>query len=802
MLVAPAGYGKTTLAHEWLDSKQAAWYRGNPASADVAALAVGVARAAAKVVPEAGERMVQRLRATDRPEEDAGILAEMLTEDLAAWPKDAWLAIDDYQFAMDSPAPEEFLNLLTELPQLRMLITSRRRPPWATARRRIYGELAEIDRTILAMTDEEALSLLGTEEAETPEFLSSTQGWPALIGLAALSRSRPLAGYPGASSPDDYFAEELFEAASPDLKGRLCDLALAPTERLIEHLFNGPTATKLLDEGVRLGFLSKQESSYELHPALRDFLVKRARERTDHSDRVKSIGAALLKAHAWDEAFAVAQEHGSTQLLLHLVERAAEPLLAEGRLTTLERWLNYAGDTRIADPILDYAEAEVAFRNASHTKAEVLGTRAAAGLGRTHRLTSRAYARAGHSAFLTGNLEIASSLLSKALESAHTRRDMREALWGQFLCAVEGERADGPALLDQFAEAVNRHPGDLIRIKTGEIILAVRGLREVSPDLLSSIHLADNVNDCLSESSFLNGWMGLAGYLGRYREALEMSSRQRKLIEDFRLDFVLPHLYLREATAYRGLRRFRECRVALDKAEGAGVEPGDGGLMSSVVIARALCELQQARPQVALELLEGQSTERLSPSWTGEFLACRALVLAVAGQKDAALKTADEADSVTLAVEARGLSAFTRAVVNCSQTDVDEKPSVQRAYQQAVSAHNIDGLVCAYRAYPPLLEKIWRYCDRSEFLMDAVERADDTSLARSARLPVVPTRVGAGALSPREHEILDLLRQGLTNAEIAQTLFLSVGTVKVHVRHIFDKLGVRTRTEAAAVTLD
>ena len=83
LLVAPAGYGKTTLAHEWLDSKRAAWYRGTPASADVAALAVGLAAAAAEIVPGAGERMRQRLRAADRPDEDVGVLAEMLAEDLA-----------------------------------------------------------------------------------------------------------------------------------------------------------------------------------------------------------------------------------------------------------------------------------------------------------------------------------------------------------------------------------------------------------------------------------------------------------------------------------------------------------------------------------------------------------------------------------------------------------------------------------------------------------------------------------------------------------------------------------------------
>ena len=52
-------------------------------------------------------------------------------------------------------------------------------------------------------------------------------------------------------------------------------------------------------------------------------------------------------------------------------------------------------------------------------------------------------------------------------------------------------------------------------------------------------------------------------------------------------------------------------------------------------------------------------------------------------------------------------------------------------------------------------------------------------------------------LSEREIEVLRLLAQGLTNKDIAQTLCLSVLTVKTHLHHIFGKLGVRSRTEAA-----
>jgi hypothetical protein len=311
-------------------------------------------------------------------------------------------------------------------------------------------------------------------------------------------------------------------------------------------------------------------------------------------------------------------------------------------------------------------------------------------------------------------------------------------LWGQFLCAVDGERPDASALLDQFADAVDRHPSDVTRIKTGEIFLALRGLRQISTDLLNAIHLADHINDCFSESSFLNVWMGLAIYFGSYGEALAIGNRQRALIENFRLEFVLPHLYLREATAHRGQRRFRDCRTALDKAEAeaSGAEPRDEGITTSVIIARALSELQQGRPAMALELVSRPLGEGLSPSLAGEYLGSRALVLAAAGHEDEALEEADAADSATIAIEARGLSAFARAIADCRRGSSGEEGSVRRAHQRAALTHNVDGLVTAYRSYPSLLEKLWGYCDEKAFLLEAVDRGGDSSLARAAKLPV------------------------------------------------------------------
>ena len=54
-----------------------------------------------------------------------------------------------------------------------------------------------------------------------------------------------------------------------------------------------------------------------------------------------------------------------------------------------------------------------------------------------------------------------------------------------------------------------------------------------------------------------------------------------------------------------------------------------------------------------------------------------------------------------------------------------------------------------------------------------------------------------GGLTRRERQVLRLLSEGMTNDEIAARLFIARSTAKVHVRHIFEKLGVRTRLQAA-----
>ena len=96
-------------------------------------------------------------------------------------------------------------------------------------------------------------------------------------------------------------------------------------------------------------------------------------------------------------------------------------------------------------------------------------------------------------------------------------------------------------------------------------------------------------------------------------------------------------------------------------------------------------------------------------------------------------------------------------------------------------AHAAAAVLCAR----PLLDDI-----------EALARRARVRLARPERVRPAPARDDAG-LSDRESDVLVLLAAGLTNRQIAERLFISQKTVGTHVGHIFEKLGVHTRVEAA-----
>ena len=77
----------------------------------------------------------------------------------------------------------------------------------------------------------------------------------------------------------------------------------------------------------------------------------------------------------------------------------------------------------------------------------------------------------------------------------------------------------------------------------------------------------------------------------------------------------------------------------------------------------------------------------------------------------------------------------------------------------------------------------------------------DHAIARVLDLDNHAASRASFSLTPREFEVLRLLATGMTDPEIADTLFISVRTVEHHVASVFRKLGVHTRTAATSTAI-
>jgi DNA-binding CsgD family transcriptional regulator len=182
------------------------------------------------------------------------------------------------------------------------------------------------------------------------------------------------------------------------------------------------------------------------------------------------------------------------------------------------------------------------------------------------------------------------------------------------------------------------------------------------------------------------------------------------------------------------------------------------------------------------------------PSMRGEVEGSRALALASLGRLIEAKALADQARRSTRGVEAHQLANATDCVVAVKSRAEGLADTCGRVLADAFSSGALEPLVTAYRCNIEVLSALAAVPANRELVVFLLRRSGDEALAAAVGSSPEGLLDPASALSPREREVHALVIQGLSNAEIARQLFISESTVKVHVHHIFDKLGVRSRT--------
>ena len=147
------------------------------------------------------------------------------------------------------------------------------------------------------MTPDEGAEVLADHIGEAPGLVALAEGWPAVIGLAALAEGFELPTDSVEEALYDYFAEELYQVAAPPVQSGLCKLALAPSiTRSVGEAVLGNDLQDVLDAGFHLGFLSSvHRGTGEMHPLVRRFLETKLLERSDSAVAITRIGHFFIE---------------------------------------------------------------------------------------------------------------------------------------------------------------------------------------------------------------------------------------------------------------------------------------------------------------------------------------------------------------------------------------------------------------------------------------------------------------------------------------------------------------------------
>jgi DNA-binding NarL/FixJ family response regulator len=282
---------------------------------------------------------------------------------------------------------------------------------------------------------------------------------------------------------------------------------------------------------------------------------------------------------------------------------------------------------------------------------------------------------------------------------------------------------------------------------------------------------------------------------------LQIGERELHDAEASGLEWVRPHALEIKALAQLGLRNFDAALSTLTDAHSLATAQANLHSQVSSVLLSARVFLSRGEKERAIQVLSTDWDRNASRGLEGEYLATKALALACNDESRAALTNLRASEAITDQIDGRVLRSFVRAIIAHRRSDVNADELLEHSIAEARSTGNVDAFVSAYRAEPSLLERVGTLPSAHATAIRRVVCAVDRQLAERAGFEVSRDRLRSKheLLTPREEDVFDLLRQGLTNREIARSLWIEESTVKVHVRHILRKLGVRSRTEAAGL---
>ena len=363
-VVAPPGYGKTTLLSQWAerDGRAFAWVSADEGDNDPKVLLSYVAEALNAVEP-INRRVFDALASP--VSSVPGSVVPRLGAAFSSMTSPVMLLVDDVHTLHNQECRAALSVLADHVPAgSRLALAGRAEPPLRVARLRAEGRILEIGPEDLALTLDEASSLLRNAGValgadEVAELHRRTEGWPAGLYLAALylREGGPLASAAVSFGGEDRLVSEYMESeflARISRRQRVFLTRTAVLERmsgpLCEAVLDLPgsaaTLTELARSNLLLVPLDRRGEWYRYHHLFRDMLLAEL-----HRLEPGLIPVLRRRAAAWylqndlpEAALDYSMAAGDVDTAAGLVEKLVVPAHRQGRVPTVQRWLGWLED--------------------------------------------------------------------------------------------------------------------------------------------------------------------------------------------------------------------------------------------------------------------------------------------------------------------------------------------------------------------------------------------------------------------------------------------------------------------------
>ncbi len=363
-VVAPPGYGKTTLLSQWAErnGQSFAWVSVDEGDNDPKVLLTYVAEALDAVQPIDG-RVFDALASAGSSV--PGTVVPRLGAAFSSMTSPVALVLDDVH-ALRNPECRAALSVLADhVPGgSRLALAGRGEPPLRVARLRAEGRILEIGAGDLSLSCAEASSLLRNVDLalsadEVAGLHQRTEGWPAGLYLAALylREGGPLASAAVSFGGDDRLVSEYMESeflARISGRQRVFLTRTAVLGRmsgpLCEAVLDVPGAAAILADlarsNVLLVPLDRRGQWYRYHHLFRDMLLAELERLEPGMIPVLRRRAALwcLRNGLPEDALEYSIAAGDVGAAAGLVTKLAVPAHRQGRITTIQRWYRWLED--------------------------------------------------------------------------------------------------------------------------------------------------------------------------------------------------------------------------------------------------------------------------------------------------------------------------------------------------------------------------------------------------------------------------------------------------------------------------